>query len=431
MNRRRITWKRKKQSRRRFGRQGGRRTPREVSSAVLRHWSQSEEERLAHALQHLCPFPDTCVTWGRFHPLWNRLFRNFDTFALAVPSRIRVFGGESGNGMAVEIPYARHGMEAWCVFKTARSAYADNLWVEWWVGTHVVNPLRERFPCFVQTHGLFLFRSSQDASDWAAGKFQKTFARDGLEKWRHPRVSGACTNPEEFGLLVQHVRPSCTLLDRMSSPSSGWEEDSFEWMVQVYFVLDALSTTFRHRDLHPGNVLIQTPWKPGHFARLRYHSRVHGNEEGEEEIVEFRTQTLAVLIDYGRVWGYTPSGENSYTWLREHLCEAVDCFRFCGKRTGEDSLEGEFRDRVRPPLAHGNEDLRLVNYLFGSSSGWTARFPAWKTWTGTDVWRESARVLKDREQSRTSRYDVGTWIDAGTLDVYADGRPMEVHLTPS
>ena len=207
----------------------------------------------------------------------------------------------SGNGFIHQLRYTHRAYDAYAILKSALPRAKDNLMYEFRVGIYL-NTLMKRFPCFVETYGLFKYR---DEEQWELQHGDQNVAVDDLKfRLKQSRFSlrAACTTPLLFAVLVQNI-PRAIYVTQLRDDSN-----LLPILFQIYFPLSYLQDTFTHYDLHPKNVLLYEP-APNKYIEYHYH--------GPEGTVHFKSNHLIKIIDYGRC--YFDDGFESSQTVHEKL----------------------------------------------------------------------------------------------------------------
>lgn len=199
----------------------------------------------------------------------------------------------SANGFVHQLRYSHHGYDAHAVLKSVVRPSADNAVYEFLVGTYI-NTLIKRFPCFVETYGLFKYKG---LAEWTAQKDDTDVSAEecaarlkhvpyaGTTAALHAALYAACTTPERFAVLVQNI-PSAIYVSQLPD-----EANLLPVLYQIYYPLGLLQAHFTHYDLHTRNVLLYEP-APNKYIEYHYHT--------PEGVVRFKSNYLAKIIDYGR-----------------------------------------------------------------------------------------------------------------------------------
>lgn len=121
----------------------------------LRQGSKGRATMRIHFLKTICSNSGFCLTFGKEDNKIKEFFKGFTTFEYAVDP-IKRIGKPSGNGFVNQLTYERDGYKAYAVLKSSMKAHTDNLMYEYKVGQYI-NTLTKKFPCFVETYGLFKY----------------------------------------------------------------------------------------------------------------------------------------------------------------------------------------------------------------------------------------------------------------------------------
>lgn len=299
----------------------------------------------------LCPDTGVCIALKRQNGAYiKQLFNRFTDFSFLNFHKIKRIGAASVNGFVLELEYTRkisiqntdQIIKAHAVLKSSSNPQSDNLLYEYTVG-RFINRLIYKYPCFVETYGLFSYRSKRDLEKirdfltpvTAAASIQalilkkdhrlssayETASTAGQDSFMHNMMLEACINgPQHFAILIQHISNCKTLHEMLLSSLTPEltmchfiEDDLLSVYLQIYIPLSWLRDTFTHHDLHMNNVLLYEPVKG------KYMKYIYNYMDGYK--VEFRSKYLVKLIDYGHCYF---AGKNfKYGDSRQFISELV------------------------------------------------------------------------------------------------------------
>lgn len=200
---------------------------------------------------------------------------------------------KSANGFVDQLRYAHHGYEAHAVLKSVVRPSADSAVYEFLVGNYV-NALTRRFPCFVETYGLFKYNG---LAQWTAQKDDAAVSAEdckarlknvpyaGTTAALHAVLHAVRAAPERFAVLVQSI-PTPIYIAKLRDDSN-----LLPVLFQIYYPLGLLQADFTHYDLHKENVLL---YEPARNKYIEYHYHTPAG------VVRFKSNYLAKIIDYGR-----------------------------------------------------------------------------------------------------------------------------------
>lgn len=234
--------------------------------------------------------------------------KNCDKVHCAEPVLNKV-GKTSQNGFIYKIEYEAEMnnilYSSSAILKSNKQSSSDNLMYEYTVGCYINRHYSKRFPCFVQTYGVFryktpeilktlgttasnnfeILRTSMDLIDCAFCPNHKVSITKLIEE--------ACTTPVFISLLVENIDNSISLYDFLSGIENGEYKNPDELkyiLFQIYYVLSILSDDFTHYDLHGANILL---YKPGGLIHFYY-------EIEDNKTIDFYSEFIVKFIDYGR-----------------------------------------------------------------------------------------------------------------------------------
>jgi hypothetical protein len=381
-------------------------------------------------LNTICSDSNVCIAFGRECKKIKDFFNDFEFTLLSEPPRVV---GSSVNGTVQLLTYKKDEYVANAIFKTANSEQADNLMYEAIVG-RFVNRQKLRFPCFLETYGLYRNRRSYQGQ------------RKPISEYRKINISKAaliesCEEPLFIGIMIENIKESRTL--HATIVGLGAEYTNFMnlellyILYQIYAPLSMLSQVFTHYDLHYENVMLYEPVKGKHIEyHYHYPSRV----------VTFNSKYLVKIIDYGRCFFIDEQTAYNPKDIYRDLCESArnsNCYD-CGGDSGFTWLDPQPMYDISSQKRNMSHDLRLLhmikeydsNYnrdLHGliHSTRYTHRFgtPEVKRKNDREIGNveDAARhLLRLMDQSFfkvNNAYDPS--LKLGEMHIYSDGRPME------
>ena len=330
-------------------------------------------------LKKMCIDSNVCMGFGKHRKKIIDYFKGFTTFEYAVEP-IKMIGSPSANGFIIEIPYNRHkglgkGYTAYTVLKSAKEAYSDNLAYEYIVGKFI-NEQCDRYPCFIQTYGLYYY-TDEDAWDFFQDKrSQITKAELKNDLQLHPtndyNFAKMCSESNRAAILVEHLKNASPLQSMITIGDIATRinfiiEKLVYVLYQIYMPLAQLQDVFTHYDLHCGNILLYEPIKGKH---IKYHYHLP-----DGSIVSFNSPYIVKIIDYGRsFYNYgdrsTRNPENIYSNLCEtNECTIVDSGKEydCGSAFGLAWLKPKFNQNqyfISSSMSNPSHDLRLLKQTY-------------------------------------------------------------------
>ncbi len=294
-------------------------------------------------LKSICSDSGVCIAFGKEEQNIKKFFDGFTTFEYVVDPIQRI-GAVSSNGFVNEINYQRDEYKANAVLKSSAKKNADNLMYEYVVGTEYINKLCKRYPCFVETYGLYEYSSNATMQTMKNNKENKIQRLQNLKtipvSW-----SNACKKSSTISILIQHLKSPEKLLSITS------EESLLYILFQIYIPLALLSENFTHYDLHQENVLIYCPIKGKHI-KYKYHLP-------SGEIIEFCSPYIVKIIDYGR--SYFNNGTKNGLDIYKEIC--AQCEK-CGNKSGFGwNKPPDTTYYISASTRNVSHDLRLLNIL--------------------------------------------------------------------
>ena len=312
---------------------------------IQKFMKKTRYKRRAEFLKAICSDSGFCYALGNNRTKIFDFFNGFVNFEFVKPPIVAI-GNPSANGFVKSIQYEKLGYSANAVLKSSTKPTADNLAYEFLVGMFL-NRMGNRFPCFVQTYGLYYYESEQA---WQHARDTKRMTtnilKDSLQLYLRLNKynqdiktvinEDACNNSKYAAVLIQHfnnVKTFGDLLHSASRYSDTWcsftLKDLPYILYQIYMPLAAMTKVFTHYDLHHGNVLLYEP-APGKYIQYHYHNG--------SETVTFKSKYMAKIIDYGRAFYKDNEVKNvSSTDVLKTVCMVDECNQQneeCGDMSG-------------------------------------------------------------------------------------------------
>ena len=297
--------------------------------------------------------------------------------------KIKRIGGLSSNGFVTEIPYHKSGYNAYAILKSSQQTYSDNLYYEALVGIFV-NKLNKRYPCFLETYSPYIYEN-RGIYDKLKNKkpvsslknIQKMVKKyDYDDMFTHINIAKSCKKSVYMCVLIQHLKNSKSLEQYMATLKT--DEDFFSvhlvnYLYQVYCPLDSLKDEFTHYDLHPDNVLIYHPsTDPKKYVKMVYHYP-------NNSIVEFNTQGISKIIDYGRCFFEDREENTSSLKFYDTVClTKPECDPNCGVDQGYSTLAKEYIPGnfyyISSQAKNKSHDLRLLNSIWNIPGKYNGKY---------------------------------------------------------
>jgi len=336
-----------------------------VASRIQRFMNRTKNKRREMYLKGICSEAGLCIAFGIEAVKIKEFFRNF-SFDLV--DQVKRIGAPSANGFVNELRYTKRGYNAYAVLKSTTSHESDNLMYEYRVG-QFLNKMSFLFPCFLETYGLFKYKSYDE---WDHMRRTKQVKPDVFRTMLEPQpfdLSVGCTDSLYMSVLIQHIRGCKTVREMLT-------EQTFQHILpilfQVYYPLFHMRKNFTHYDLHMDNVILYEP-VPGKYIQYHYQT--------ETGVISFKSPFIVKLIDYGRC--YFKDGEDSKD-IYDQVCQLPECVK-----CGEDSGFGNFKLSNERNFYHivsqkknESHDLRFLKSVLDTLQPYAT--PAWfKEYTGS------------------------------------------------
>jgi len=317
-------------------------------------------QRRAHFLKTVCSDSGACIAFGTESKKIKDFFDGFTTFEHVDPP-IKRIGVPSRNGFVNEIKYSRNEYTAYAILKSSVKPSADNLVYEYLVGQYL-NRQSLKFPCFLETYGLFYYNNSDQ---WSHVKNTEVITTNVLKNslTYQPTVNYAvaCQLSKLACILIQHLKNAETLANKMTNvlhKHNFIRNDLLNILYQVYMPLAFLQNEFTHYDLHCSNILIYEPIKNKY---IHYHYHLSNGE-----IVDFKSQYIAKIIDYGRCYFDDDKTKINSVKIVKEICFTNGCFPHCGYGAGFRTSARELKpNNYYTSIMYPNQshDLRALNIM--------------------------------------------------------------------
>ena len=312
----------------------------------------TSEKRKAFFLKSLCSDSGMCIAFGNENNKIKQLFSGFTSFDYVIPP-IKRIGIVSENGFINEIKYSRYGYDAYTILKSSLKPTSDNLMYEYAVGQYI-NKLNKKYPCFLETYGLFQYKNEDK---WSHIKNTQTITtnvlKDSIDIITNPTYDIACTKSKYLAILIQHIKNAVSLKDKCNSRAFLYR-DLLYILYQIYIVLYAIVDEFTHYDLHEENVLLYEPVKDK-YIQYHYHYP-------DGQLCSFKSFYIAKIIDYGRAF-FEDETTNSKE-IYKNVCKTKECDPDCGEDVGFTILAPEIHPGsfhyISSQIVNVSHDLRLA-----------------------------------------------------------------------
>ena len=330
---------------------------------IGRFMLKNPTKRRSIFLKSICSDSGTCIAIGKEKNKIRQFFDDYTTFNYI--NSIKRIGAPSANGFVYEIKYSREDYDSYAVLKSAVEIESDNLFYEYLVGLKINETLNLRYPCFVETYGLFNYKNGSSHSQAKQNlmgtndELRNIFLKDNLIKLTNDSHEIACEKSNLLALLIQHIHKPTTLDTLLRQQPKGIADNRiFDVelpfaLFQIYYVLHLEKRNFTHYDLHTNNVLM---FMPSNNKYIQYHYHMGS------DVFSFKSKYMLKIIDYGR--SYFNDSRN----IRRTLCNTTKCNPDCGKNVGFSWLNPRNKNNrnsyyISSTISNESHDLRLLNEL--------------------------------------------------------------------
>jgi len=244
---------------------------------------------------------------------------------------------------------------AYSILKYSHRYGSDNIFYEYLVGTCCVNNLSTRFPIFITTHNIYLMNASIAKQLRRKGTISGKEIQDNIYPFVSRSVASACPNHDKLGLIIQYCPNLINLSDITSIPN--YKTELALGLFQIYYALSQCKHIFTHYDLHDDNCgVIPLPGKS--CIIYEYHLP---NSLGVDRIVQFRSQYIVKIFDYGKSY-FSGTSPNGKPITSNDVFKKVSKTKVCSPP--EDYGFGTFPDLyIDTPKVNHSHDLRLIYML--------------------------------------------------------------------
>jgi hypothetical protein len=225
--------------------------------------------------------------------MYDKITNHFDNFQnFDYLTSVRKTGSHSVNGTVYNLNFIKNGKSASALIKTANKSHSDNLYYEYLVGTLFINKMCKIVPCFIQTHHIlskedkYVLNESniRDKMTYLSGLNDSE-----LNNKQMDYLETSCKKSTQIGVMMQYIDSYETFFEYVNLLLPTFKV--IESLFQIYCPLYYLQRNFTHYDLHAGNVLMsKLPEKT--YIKMKYLTG--------KRTIEFKTDRIAKIIDYGR-----------------------------------------------------------------------------------------------------------------------------------
>ena len=256
-------------------------------------------------LNTICTDSGECLIIGRENNFIKKLFSGFSDFKYL--TNVKKVGEPSANGFVLNLQYEKMNYKVNTLLKSAKNEESDNLYYEYLVGTSFINRINQIFPCFTETYGLLKHNSIETKNKMEINDISPSELMGMIESNICDEKSitdtvkcmdDACTNGENFALLLQYVNNPISLESFIKNNEGNelFEAQMISILFQIYAPLSYLTNEFTHYDLHIGNVILYK-LPEGKFLTLNYRE-LRVEKQPIDHVI--KTNYIAKIIDYGR-----------------------------------------------------------------------------------------------------------------------------------
>lgn len=291
-------------------------------------------------------------------------FDNFSNFKLAkIKQKELVSAGV--NGTVYKVPFVKNKLSMYVALKfidiyNGNISTADNLYYEYYVGKKFINLYLNKFPCFVETYGIY--------TKYVGLKNKKRYELHGIPTKLNENLDSSWN---ESCLQYRRIEITTQYFDNLIDFNSFLNLNPsilelFSLLYQTYYPLNCLGDKYTHYDLHLSNVHLYNPYNKPIF--YRYH------KTKKNKIITLKSKYVVKILDYGRNY-FNNGTTNSNDIITNHIKNAPFCnsnggYNVCGFLNGYYLIQGNacFKNRIDPDYIYINKpnmssDLLLLQQV--------------------------------------------------------------------
>ena len=171
---------------------------------------RTTQKRKVHFLKSVCSDAGVCIAFGQETQKIKDFFNGFTKFQYV--TGLKQIGKASANGFVYEVQYSKNDYNAHSILKNSLEIKSDNLAYEYFVGQYI-NKQIIRFPCFLETYGLFIRNIPTLTNLQTDLTHLSTTNRPDEEIYKI-----SCEKSSQLSLLIQHISNAQTLGDKLHDP---------------------------------------------------------------------------------------------------------------------------------------------------------------------------------------------------------------------
>jgi hypothetical protein len=329
--------------------------------------STLKNSKTIHAITNICSDSNYCVSFGLDKIKMNQYFNNFQNFNNADINYMRKIGDESKNGFIYEIPFEKNGQTVHVVLKSSAEKKSDNLLYEGYVG-FFLNDYTFKFPCFLETYSIgkylneTLYKKLKNRHRVSKLLMNTIQMFKPKAKYSLTEIEESCVEPLSMCVMTEclsNIQSMKTIyFDNLNIENNEnfFNTTIIHYLYQIYSCLDTMKNIFTHYDLHTKNVQVYFPSADrSKYVLMRYHY-------SDGSTVEFATEGIVKIIDYGRSFFYKNATNNSKT-LYGTICKISSCDPDCGSEVGFGWLNNNNTIYIDSAVKNISHDLRLLDIL--------------------------------------------------------------------
>jgi hypothetical protein len=322
-------------------------------------------------LKHICSSAGDCLSFGKETEKINKLFHNFVDFSY-VEFPIKRIGTVSVNGFVSMLKYKRNDYECYAILKSSQKLSSDNLYYEYLVGRDFINHMKNYFPCFVETYGIFTFKFNIEWRNFRDENFPfdkeslKAYLTDISDYPEKEIIKLSCNNSANMiSILCQHINVKYSL-EQLLQKYEILPSEKFlipNCLYQILLPLYYLRNVYSHNDLHTENVLcFPATTKNGNLGYINLNYIINGLT------YTLRSEYILKIIDYGRSYYYYDSKKNtdeSFKKIFKEKSTVCDQYKLWYYLRYYLDHEGDYKryQKMVTNINAGNEETNFIKFI--------------------------------------------------------------------
>jgi hypothetical protein len=270
------------------------------------------------------------------------------------------------------LKYKRNDYECYAILKSSQKLSSDNLYYEYLVGRDFINHMKNYFPCFVETYGIFTFKFNIEWRNFRDENFPfdkeslKAYLTDISDYPEEEIIKLSCNNSANMiSILCQHINVKYSL-EQLLQKYEILPSEKFlipNCLYQILLPLYYLRNVYSHNDLHTENVLcFPATTKNGNLGYMNLNYIINGLT------YTLRSEYILKIIDYGRSYYYYDSKKNtdeSFKKIFKEKSTVCDQYKQWYYLRYYLDHEGDYKryQKMVTNINAGNEETNFIKFI--------------------------------------------------------------------